>query len=79
MKLTNNEINQLYKLISIMRKKANLTQKELALLLEKSESMVQKYELGSSDVSIKILNQIADICGLKMTVTLEEKESENNE
>lgn len=46
--------------IKELRKKQNITQKELAILLEKSESTIQKYEADKIDIPPKIMKQIAD-------------------
>lgn len=48
------------------RKKAGMTQKELANILRKSERMIQKYESGDVNPSIDVLKEIASI--LKVSV-----------
>ena len=46
--------------IKVLRKKKKLNQQELADLLGKSLRTVQKYETGEIEVSIAIINQLAD-------------------
>lgn len=46
------------------RKKKNLTQKQLAEKMGKSERMIQKYESGDVTPSIDILKQIAESLGV---------------
>lgn len=43
------------------RRLQNLTQKELANLLNKAESSIQKYEAGKVDIPLTVLEQIATI------------------
>lgn len=47
--------------IKVLRKKKKLNQQELADLLGKSLRTVQKYETGEIEVSIAIINQLADL------------------
>lgn len=47
--------------IKVLRKKKKLNQQELADLLGKSLRTVQKYETGEIEVSIAIVNQLADL------------------
>lgn len=47
--------------IKILRKRKGLNQTELAQRLNKSLRTVQKYETGEIEVSIAVVNQIADI------------------
>ena len=47
--------------IKVLRKKKKLNQQELADLLGKSLRTVQKYETGEIEVSISIINQLADL------------------
>ena len=47
--------------IKVLRKKKKLNQQELAVLLGKSLRTVQKYETGEIEVSIAIINQLADL------------------
>ncbi len=50
--------------IKTERKKKNLTQKELAEKINKSERMVQKYENGEVIPSIEVLNNIGAALGV---------------
>lgn len=47
--------------IKLLRKRRGLNQKELAGTLGKSLRTVQKYETGEIEVSIAVVNQLADI------------------
>lgn len=47
--------------IKLLRKRKGLNQQELAQILGKSLRTVQKYETGEIEVSIAIVNQLADI------------------
>lgn len=47
--------------IKFLRKRKGLNQKELAGILGKSLRTVQKYETGEIEVSIAVVNQLADI------------------
>lgn len=47
--------------IKLLRKRKGLNQKELAGILGKSLRTVQKYETGEIEVSIAVVNQLADI------------------
>ena len=47
--------------IKMLRKKKGLSQTELAQMLGKSLRTVQKYETGEIEVSIAVINQIAEI------------------
>lgn len=47
--------------IKLLRKRKGLNQKELASILGKSLRTVQKYETGEIEVSIAIVNQLAEI------------------
>ena len=53
--------------IKLLRKRKGLNQKELAGILGKSLRTVQKYETGEIEVSIAVVNQLADI--LESTTT----------
>lgn len=46
--------------IKLLRKRKGLNQKELASILGKSLRTVQKYETGEIEVSIAVVNQLAD-------------------
>lgn len=47
--------------IKLLRKRKGLNQKELANILGKSLRTIQKYETGEIEVSIAIVNQLAEI------------------
>ena len=47
--------------IKLLRKRKGLNQKKLAGILGKSLRTVQKYETGEIEVSIAVVNQLADI------------------
>lgn len=47
--------------VKLLRKRKGLNQKELAGILGKSLRTVQKYETGEIEVSIAVVNQLADI------------------
>ena len=47
--------------IKLLRKRKGLNQKELASILGKSLRTIQKYETGEIEVSIAVVNQLADI------------------
>ncbi|WP_346913912.1 helix-turn-helix transcriptional regulator [Clostridium sp.] len=51
-------------IIKTERKKKNLTQKELAEKINKSERMIQKYENGEVTPSIEVLNNIGAALGV---------------
>ena len=69
------KIDQIYKSVKIMRKKANLTQKELARKIGKSESTIQKYEAGKVEIPLSVLETMSDTCGYIVTVIVREEES----
>lgn len=50
------------------RIKKNLTQKELASLIHKTESSVQKYESGTTILNLDTLMSICDILELKFYI-----------
>ncbi len=58
------------KRIKMLRKRKGLNQTELAQQLEKSLRTVQKYETGEIEVSIAVVNQIADILETTSTYIL---------
>lgn len=58
------------KRIKTLRKRNGLNQTELAQKLNKSLRTVQKYETGEIEVSIAVVNQIADILGTTSTCIL---------
>ncbi len=58
------------KRIKLLRKRKGLNQTELAQQLKKSLRTVQKYETGEIEVSIAVVNQIADILETTSTYIL---------
>lgn len=56
--------------IKTLRKRKGLNQTELAQQLKKSLRTVQKYETGEIEVSISVVNQIADILDTTSTYIL---------
>lgn len=52
------------------RKRKNLTQKDLALMIGKTVSSVQKYECGSTEIPTSVLEKIADVLGMDITSLL---------
>lgn len=56
--------------IKQLRKRKGLNQTELAQMLKKSLRTVQKYETGEIEVSISVVNQIADILDTTSTYIL---------
>ncbi len=58
------------KRIKMLRKRKGLNQTELAQQLKKSLRTVQKYETGEIEVSIAVVNQIADILETTSTYIL---------
>lgn len=60
------------------RKERKLTQKQLADLIEKAESSIQKYESGSVEIPMSVLHQIAAILNISTFKLLEIDSSENS-
>lgn len=56
-----NKQNEIGKRIQIARKQKGLNQSELAKQLEKSLRTIQKYESGEIEVSIAMINQLANV------------------
>ncbi len=56
--------------IKNLRKRKGLNQTELAHLLDKSLRTIQKYETGEIEVSVAVVNQIADILDTTPTFIL---------
>ena len=56
--------------IKQLRKRKGLNQSELAQMLKKSLRTVQKYETGEIEVSIAVVNQIADLLDTTSTYIL---------
>jgi transcriptional regulator with XRE-family HTH domain len=56
--------------IKLLRKRKGLNQTELAKLLGKSLRTVQKYETGEIEVSVAVVNQMADILDSASTYIL---------
>lgn len=57
--------------IKKFRKHCGITQKQLANMIEKSESTIQKYESGEVEAPLSILEQISDCLGLNVIELLE--------
>lgn len=55
------------------RKVMNLTQKELGQLIGKTESSIQKYESGLTEIPINVLGKIAHHLGVEITDFLDVK------
>jgi transcriptional regulator with XRE-family HTH domain len=60
----NNDL--LLNLLHSIRIKAKLTQKELAILLNKPQSFISKYESGERRLDILELKQICNVIGLNL-------------
>ena len=56
--------------IKTIRKKAGLTQRELAKKLGKSERMVRRYENGTIDFPYSVLRDIADALDVSVVALL---------
>lgn len=52
------------------RKRKNLTQKDLALMIGKTTSSIQKYECGSTEIPTSVLEQIGDVLGIDIASLL---------
>lgn len=62
------------KTLSELRKNENITQQELADILNVSQAMIGKFEAGGSkNPTIKFLTKIADALGYTMYITFEKK------
>lgn len=57
------------------RKKAQITQKQLAKMIEKSESTIQKYESGEVEAPLSVLEQISYCLKLDVIELLEADKS----
>ena len=57
--------------ISVLRKTTGLTQKELGKLIGKTESSIQKYEKGSTEIPLSVLLHIADALNCEIYEFLE--------
>ncbi|MEA5039521.1 MAG: helix-turn-helix transcriptional regulator [Clostridiaceae bacterium] len=64
--------------IKLLRKRKGLNQTELAKLLGKSLRTVQKYETGEIEVSVAVVNQMADILDSTSTYILGYESSNTN-
>lgn len=53
------------------RKQSKITQKQLATMIDKSESTVQKYESGEVEAPLSVLEQICSCLGLDISELLE--------
>ena len=65
--------------IKQLRKRKGLNQTELAQMLKKSLRTVQKYETGEIEVSIAVVNQIADLLDTTSTYILGYESSTRSE
>lgn len=61
------------KRIKLYRKNKNLTQEQLARLINKSKSAVSKYECGEISIDVDTLYDIADVLGLSIQQLLDFK------
>lgn len=66
--MTNESIGQK---LSRFRKNARLTQKELGALIGKTESSIQKYEKGSTEIPLSVLLHISDALNIEIYEFLE--------
>lgn len=69
-------MNNIGNRIKKFRKEKGLTQQQLADKLDKSKSLIQKYESNSTNVPTDILFKIADVLDVKIHHILYERESE---
>lgn len=68
--MNNLDYSEIGQRIKVLRKQKGLSQTELANLMDKSLRTIQKYETGEIEVSISIVNQLADIFGCTPTYIL---------
>lgn len=54
------------KAIKVNRKNSKITQKQLAKMIEKSESTIQKYESGEVEAPLSVLEQIANCLNIEI-------------
>lgn len=59
--------------IRYFRNKKGITQKALAKLIGKTESSIQKYECGSTEVPFSVLEKIADALDIEILFLLDDK------
>ena len=59
--MKNHDYTQVGQRIKMLRKRKGMNQSELAAALDKSLRTVQKYETGEIEVSIAIVNQLAEL------------------
>ena len=52
------------------RKRKHLTQKDLALMIGKTVSSVQKYECGCTEIPTSVLEEIGDVLGIDIASLL---------
>ena len=73
----NMEDDEIYRRIGlnvhIERKLKGLTQEKLAELIDVHEKYIGRIETGKQNVTIKTLNKIANVLGIKITRLLEDK------
>ncbi|KUO63241.1 MAG: transcriptional regulator [Gracilibacter sp. BRH_c7a] len=65
--------------IKTLRKKLNLTQKQLADLVHIDESMINKIERGHSTGSVRTLTKLATALGVSITELIAEQTPEPQE
>jgi transcriptional regulator with XRE-family HTH domain len=54
--------------ILLLRKEKNLTQRELAELINTTQSCIARLESGNYNLSLQFLQKIADACGKKIEI-----------
>ena len=59
--MKNHDYTQVGQRIKLLRKRKGMNQSELATALDKSLRTIQKYETGEIEVSIAIVNQLAEL------------------
>lgn len=59
--MKNHDYTQVGQRIKLLRKRKGMNQSELAAALDKSLRTIQKYETGEIEVSIAIVNQLAEL------------------
>jgi len=63
------------KAIAGARRRAGFTQRELALRMGTSQSMIGRLERGNGSLSVATLRKIADVTGSRLVIRLEGKET----
>jgi predicted transcriptional regulator len=59
--------------ILLLRKEKNLTQRELAELINTTQSCIARLESGNYNPSLQFLQKIADACGKKVEIRFIQK------